>query len=97
MDALPSLLRLSLKYCERCGGLWLRPQDVATPYCHACERLMAQLPVPAPRRPPSRTRAGVASDGLLPCKPLRRAAAASCVISAMLIDFPQKLLAGWCA
>ncbi len=49
MDSLPSLSRLYLKYCERCGGLWLRPEDAVTPYCSACRHLMAQLPARAPR------------------------------------------------
>ena len=27
---------LELKYCERCGGLWLRPCGAAVVYCRAC-------------------------------------------------------------
>jgi hypothetical protein len=33
-----------LKYCERCGGLWLRPDSAVTPYCPTCDRFMADLP-----------------------------------------------------
>jgi uncharacterized Zn finger protein (UPF0148 family) len=33
-----------LKYCERCGGLWLRPVSSGQIYCVACSREMAQLP-----------------------------------------------------
>jgi Zn-finger nucleic acid-binding protein len=33
-----------LKYCERCGGLWLRPTGGGQIYCVACGRAMAELP-----------------------------------------------------
>ncbi len=42
--------RLELKYCERCGGLWLRPVGGGQIYCVGCGREMAQLP-PAAREP----------------------------------------------
>lgn len=50
MYSLATLVYLQLKYCERCGGLWLRPDGTATPYCPACQHFMAALPVRA-RRP----------------------------------------------
>jgi hypothetical protein len=50
MRHLATLVRLHLKYCERCGSLWLRPNTTATPYCPACERIMAELPLRT-RRP----------------------------------------------
>ena len=37
-------LKLELKYCERCGGLWLRPVGGGQIYCVTCGREMAQLP-----------------------------------------------------
>jgi hypothetical protein len=37
-------LCLELKYCERCGGLWLRPVGGGQVYCVACGREMAQMP-----------------------------------------------------
>jgi hypothetical protein len=37
-------LRFELKYCERCGGLWLRPVGGEQIYCAACWREMVQLP-----------------------------------------------------
>lgn len=40
----PNELRLELKYCERCGGLWLRPVGGGQVYCTACGRAMAELP-----------------------------------------------------
>ncbi len=42
--------RLELKYCERCGGLWLRPVGGGQIYCVSCAREMAQLP-PASKVP----------------------------------------------
>jgi len=37
-------LQFELKYCERCGGLWLRPTGGGQIYCVACGRAMAELP-----------------------------------------------------
>jgi hypothetical protein len=37
-----------LKYCERCGGLWLRPRGGEAIYCPPCSSLMRELP---PRSP----------------------------------------------
>ncbi len=37
-------LQFELKYCERCGGLWLRPAGGGQVYCLACGRQMAELP-----------------------------------------------------
>jgi hypothetical protein len=39
-------LQFELKYCERCGGLWLRPAGGGQVYCVACGRAMAELPPP---------------------------------------------------
>ena len=36
--------KLELKYCERCGGLWLRPQGGEAVYCARCEEAIAELP-----------------------------------------------------
>ncbi len=40
--------KLELKYCERCGGLWLRLQGSEATYCGACAEAVRQLP-PATR------------------------------------------------
>lgn len=37
-------IRMELKYCERCGGLGLRPAGSGLSYCESCAREMAQLP-----------------------------------------------------
>lgn len=35
---------VELKYCERCGGLWLRPQGEDVVYCRGCQEHMAAWP-----------------------------------------------------
>jgi len=30
-------MQVELKYCERCGGLWLRPQGTGGVYCSSCQ------------------------------------------------------------
>jgi Zn-finger nucleic acid-binding protein len=37
-------IAFELKYCERCGGLWLRPAGGEQIYCTVCARAMAELP-----------------------------------------------------
>jgi hypothetical protein len=37
-------LRIDLKYCERCGGLWLRPQGTDGVYCASCGSALAAMP-----------------------------------------------------
>ncbi len=46
-------VQLELKYCERCGGLWLRMAGALQIYCTPCAREMAKLP-PAHQRPEQR-------------------------------------------
>lgn len=43
-------LRFELKYCERCGGLWLRPAGGGQTYCAGCARQMGELPTPSCER-----------------------------------------------
>ncbi len=38
--------RLELKVCERCGGLWLRPQASGWRYCRRCKPQVDRLPLP---------------------------------------------------
>jgi hypothetical protein len=40
-------IQVELKYCERCGGLWLRPQGADGVYCAGCRVCLAALPDPA--------------------------------------------------
>jgi Zn-finger nucleic acid-binding protein len=39
---------LELKYCEQCGGLWLRRRGSGECYCAACARFLEDIP-PRPR------------------------------------------------
>jgi Zn-finger nucleic acid-binding protein len=49
---------IELKYCERCGGLWLRPQGADAVYCAGCQvhvearqnRTVTFFPKPRPRK-----------------------------------------------
>ena len=75
MHPLATLVYFQLKYCERCGGLWLRPDGNASPYCSNCERIMAALPVRT-RRPNRKI------------DPATRASAATALLSAAA-DFAQ--------
>lgn len=36
-------IQLELKYCERCGGLWLRPKGSDLIFCAGCAKTMAGL------------------------------------------------------
>lgn len=36
-------VQLELKYCERCGGLWLRPAGSGLIFCSPCARAMDGL------------------------------------------------------
>jgi hypothetical protein len=44
VDSSSNEMSLELKYCERCGGLWLRPVGGGQIYCVECGRSMAELP-----------------------------------------------------
>jgi hypothetical protein len=39
------MIRLELKYCERCGGLLLRRTGGAVVYCQSCAKSLSELPV----------------------------------------------------
>jgi Zn-finger nucleic acid-binding protein len=43
MDMLAEM-EVELKYCERCGGIWLRPVGGREIYCPPCIPKMAQIP-----------------------------------------------------
>ena len=38
--------QLELKYCERCGGLWLRPKGTDGVHCMSCHVLLGARPDP---------------------------------------------------
>jgi hypothetical protein len=39
-------VRMELKYCERCGGLWLRECGAGVVYCDRCQPKVDDLPIP---------------------------------------------------
>lgn len=46
--------RVELKICERCGGLWLRPEKSRWIYCGPCKSRVDELPavsLKTPKRP----------------------------------------------
>jgi len=55
------VVELELKYCERCGALWLRPAGSSHVYCAPCELKMAELSLPEKR--PSRVRLPIGDGG----------------------------------
>jgi Zn-finger nucleic acid-binding protein len=55
-------MTLELKYCERCGGLWLRPAGGKQIYCVSCARQMAEM-LPTSRRLDSSSADQAGSDG----------------------------------
>ena len=50
------ILQLELKYCERCGGLWLRVKGTHEIYCSSCAATVSDVAISrkskrAPRLP----------------------------------------------
>jgi Zn-finger nucleic acid-binding protein len=53
-------IQVELKYCERCGGLWLRPRGTDGVYCSGCRVRLEAMPDPGeapPRKARSRRKA----------------------------------------
>jgi Zn-finger nucleic acid-binding protein len=47
------VLQLELKYCERCGGLWLRIRGRQEAYCSSCAGAMSEVAIGRKlKRPP---------------------------------------------
>ena len=42
-------IELELKYCERCGGLWLRVRGKDDVYCTSCASQIAEVPLSTPK------------------------------------------------
>jgi hypothetical protein len=60
----PEVIQLELKYCERCGALWLRRRGTQEIYCAPCD--LEMLDLPAQRRLPSKPR--VPGNHKIECK-----------------------------
>jgi len=41
---------MELKYCEHCGGLWIRERGAGIVYCDKCQSKVADLPAPKKRK-----------------------------------------------
>lgn len=50
-----AVVGLELKYCEQCGGLWLRRRGSSECYCAGCVRFLEEMP---PRVRDNRRRGG---------------------------------------
>jgi Zn-finger nucleic acid-binding protein len=48
-------IQVELKYCERCGGLWLRPRGTDGVYCSSCRVRLEAMPNPG-EAPPHKAR-----------------------------------------
>ena len=46
------IVRLELKYCERCGGFWIRTMGTEDVYCPLCAVQMSDLPPVRRKRMP---------------------------------------------
>jgi hypothetical protein len=44
------IVHLELKYCERCGGLWMRTRGAEDVYCPNCTVEVLDLPIRRNRR-----------------------------------------------
>jgi hypothetical protein len=42
---------VELKYCEHCGGLFVREKGAGMVYCEMCQPKVADLPIPKRKRP----------------------------------------------
>jgi hypothetical protein len=56
-------VRMELKYCERCGSLWLRPSGTESVYCENCQPKVAELP--PPKKHPGRVQLPVARTSMV--------------------------------
>ena len=56
-------IQVELKYCERCGGLWLRPRGADGVYCASCRVRLAAMPNPGEATPRKARRRKARSQG----------------------------------
>jgi hypothetical protein len=54
--------RVEMKYCERCGALWVRAIGSRNVYCCRCERQMRELPLAGQQKAGMRRRPTNSSD-----------------------------------
>jgi hypothetical protein len=59
-----AVVLLELKYCERCGGLWVRPAGSEEVYCACCAIEMADFALPRKKKTSPRLPGNHATDAL---------------------------------
>jgi hypothetical protein len=59
-----AVVLLELKYCERCGGLWVGPLRSEEVYCASCAIEMAEVALPRKRNTTPRLPGNHKSDML---------------------------------
>jgi Zn-finger nucleic acid-binding protein len=59
-----NVIKLELKFCERCGGLWLRSEGSNEVYCKQCAPDMQDIAVPR-KKTPVPVQAAVQAGGVL--------------------------------
>jgi hypothetical protein len=62
-DAKNEAMRMELKYCEHCGGLWFRERGAGVVYCDNCRPIVADLPLP--KKKPERVKIPVRPHALV--------------------------------
>ncbi len=59
-----NIVQLELKYCERCGGLWVRQLGSGEIYCASCAIEMADVESSSRRKSPPRLPGNHKKDGI---------------------------------
>jgi hypothetical protein len=54
-------VRVELKYCEHCGGLWVRERGAGVVYCEKCQAMLEEMPMK--KKKPGRVRLPVGPEG----------------------------------
>ena len=53
-------IRVELKYCEHCGGLWVRERGAGVVYCEKCQVQLEEMPMR--KKKPGRVRLPVGPE-----------------------------------
>jgi len=53
-------VRVELKYCEHCGGLWVRERGTGVVYCERCQAQLEEMP--KKKKKPGRVRLPVGPE-----------------------------------
>lgn len=91
---LTTVVQLELKYCERCGGLWLRQPGSNAVYCRTCLLVLAEFPTV---RPPSRRNGKRRSQPAHPeqLRPPGRSYCMNAIIASLCAEYQQPAKQEW--